>query len=163
MITVLRDGTFVASIEGRALGRGLRTSKRSPRNEKFLIKAAGMVGIDGVLHVIDDLELSRIDTSGVITDLFPFPQIFVFTEAIIICDSQNIYELDGVTLNLMLGPVAAGQLWSAVEFHRFVYMSNGSVAVLRDPDTGLYATTTDQPVAMAIADYKGQVMVGGLV
>ena len=163
MITVLRDGTFIASIEGKALGRGLRTSRRSPRNEKFMIKAAGMVGIDGVLHVIDDLESSRIDSSSSITDGFPYPQVFVFTEMIIVCDSANIYEWDGVTLSLVLGPVTAGQLWSAVEFHRFVYMSNGAVSVLRDPTTGLYALTSAQPVAMAIADYKGQVMVGGLV
>ena len=163
MITTLRDGTFTASIEGKALSRGLRTSKRSPRNEKFLVKAAGMVGLDGVLQVIDDLELSRLDTSASITDAFPYPQIFVFTNMIIVCDSQNIFEWDGTTLNHMLGPVTAGQLWSVIDFFDFVYMSNGAVAVLRNPTTGLYALTTDQPVAMAIGDFNGQVMIGGLV
>lgn len=163
MISALRDGTFTASIEAKELSRGLRTSKRSPRNEKFLVKAAGMVGLDGVLQVIDDLSVDSIDTSATITNAFPWPQIFVFTNVIIVCDLQDIYEWDGAALNHMLGPVTAGQLWSAIDFYDFVYMSNGSVSVLRDPSSGVYALTADQPVAMAIGDYNGQVMVGGIV
>jgi hypothetical protein len=163
MISVLRDGTFTASIDGKALSRGLRSSKRSPRNEKFLVEAAGMVGIDGVLQAIDDLEVDRIDTSADILDAFPYPQIFVFTNVIIVCGRQEIFEWDGTTLTSMISALTAGQLWSAVSFYEFIYMSNGAVSVLRDPGTGLYALTTDQPVAMAIGDYNGQVMVGGLV
>jgi len=60
----------------------------------------------------------------------------------------------------VLGPVAAGQTWAAVDFYDYIYMSNGAVAVVRDPNTGTFSTTTDQPTAVAICNYNGQVMIG---
>jgi hypothetical protein len=35
--------------------------------------------------------------------------------------------------------------------------------VLRDPQSGAYATTTDQPLANAICNFNGQVVIGGIV
>jgi hypothetical protein len=160
---VLRDGTFVYNIESGALARGLRPSKRSPRNTKFLVRCIGAVGLDNVLQVIDDLELDRIDTVTTITDAFPYPQVFVFTNVTIVCSRQTIYEWEGATLNAVLGPVTAGQLWSAVDFYDFIYMSNGIVSVLRDPQSKLYATTSVQPLANAICNFNGQVVIGGIV
>ena len=157
---VLRDGTFGFVIGAEALSRGLRPSKRVARNTQYLVECIGAVGLDKVLQVIDDLETDRIDTSATITDAFPYPQIFVFTDYILICDQQNIYEWDGTSLTLMLGPVTAGELWSAVDFYGFIYLSNGSVSVLRDPNSGTYSPTTDQPIASAICNFNGQVMVG---
>ena len=160
---VLRDGSFAYTIQAPALARGLRPSKRAPRNTQFLTECIGAVGLDGVLQVLDDLETDRIDTSVEVTDAFPYPQIFVFTNIIIICSETDIYEYDGTSLTHMLGPVAAGQLWSAVDFYDFIYMSNSSVAVLRSPLTGTYATTTLQPAAAAICNFNGQVMIGSPV
>lgn len=157
---VLRDGTFIFDIESEALSRGLRPSKRAPRDTKFLVKCIGAVGIDRVLQVIDDLENDRIDTSVEITDAFPYPQLFVFTNLVLICDQTNIYEYVGGALNLVLGPVAAGQLWTAVDFYGFIYMSNNSVAVLRDPNAGTFAITAEQPTASAMVNFNGQVMIG---
>jgi len=157
---VLRDGTFSFTIETTALARGLRPSKRTPRNAKFLVEALGAVGLDGVLQVIDDLEPDRVDTSIEITDAFPYPQIFVFNRVTIVCGETDIYEWDGVSLTLVIGPVTAGELWSAVEFFDFIYMTNGVVSILRDPFTGEYALTADQPVGTALANFNGQVFVG---
>jgi hypothetical protein len=159
---VLRDGTFVFTIGSDELSKGLRPSKRLPRNNKFLVDCIGAVGLDGVIQVVDDLELSRIDTSTEITDTFPYPQVFVFTNVILVCDSQNIYEYLGGVLSLVIGPVTAGRLWSAIDFYSFVYLSNGEVSIIRDPNTGLYALDAVQPVGEAIGDFNGQVMVGGL-
>lgn len=159
---VLRDGTFSFTIAGNELARGLRSSKRAPRNAKFLVECVGAVGIDNILQVIDDLKTDRIDT-GVIADAFPYPQVFVFTSVILVCGSQTIYEWDGTTLNSVIGPVTAGQLWSAVDYYRFIYLSNGVVTVLRNPTTGLYALSSAQPIANAICDFNGQVIIGGLV
>lgn len=160
---VLRDGTFSFDIGPEELARGLRPSKRSPRNVKFLVQCIGAVGIDNVLQVIDDLETSRIDTTALITDAFPYPQIFVFTNMILICDIQNIYSWDGANLNLELGPVAAGGLWQAIDLYEFVYMTNGVVVVIRDPTTGVFSITTDYPASYAACNFNGQVILGGLV
>lgn len=159
---VLRDGTFVFAIEAQALARGLRPSKRVPRNAKFLIKCEGAVGLDGILQVIDDLENDRVDTSVEITDSFPYPQIFVLNNFILLCDETNIYEYDGTTLTLVIGPVAAGSLWSVVEFFDFLYLTNGVVSILRDPMDGTYATTTDYPICQSLCDFNGQIIAGGL-
>lgn len=156
---VLRDGTFTTRINSDDLAKGLRSSKRNPRNIKFMVQCIGAVGLDSVLQVIDDLEGDRIDTIATILDAFPYPQIFVFTNLTLICGRQDIYEYDG-TLTHVFGPVAVGQLWSAVDFFRFIYMSNGSVSVLRDPDTGVYSLTATQPVAAALCNFNGQVIIG---
>jgi hypothetical protein len=158
---VLRDGTFVDIIDGQSLGRGIRPSMRAPRNSKFLVKSQGAVGLDGVLQVIDDLELSRIDTSLDITDAFPYPQVFTFINVVLICGRQDIYEYDG-TLNHMLGPVTAGSLWSAVDFFDFIYLTNGSVGVVRSANTGLYSLTTDYPIGESVCNFNGQALVGGV-
>lgn len=158
---VLRDGTFSMAIAADALARGIRSSKRVPRDSKFLVECIGAVGIDNVLQAIDDLELDRIDVSATITETFPYPQMFVFIDAIIFCDSQNIYEWNGSALNKMIGPVTTGSLWSAIEYHRFMFFTNGTVNVVRSPTTGLYSLSTDYEAAEAAADFNGQPFLGG--
>lgn len=157
---VLRDGTFIFNIGSEELSKGLRPSKRNPRNVKFLVECVGAVGIDKVLQVIDDLQNDRIDTT-IIADTFPFPQVFVLTEMIIVCGKTTIYELVSGSLTSKL-TVTTGQLWSVVDYHRFVYMSNGVVAVVRDSETGAYSLSPTLPVARAICDFNGQVVIGGL-
>jgi hypothetical protein len=156
---VLRDGTFDFTIDAKDLSRGLRPSKRMPRDSKFLIKCVGAVGLDTVLQAIDDLENDRIDTS-LLGASFPYPQIFIFVNYILVCTATDIYEWDGISLTKVLGPVSSGELWSAVDLHNFIYMSNGTVAVLRDSETGTYSTTSDQPKARAMCNFNGQIILG---
>jgi hypothetical protein len=156
---VLRDGTFSFNIGPTDLSAGLRPSKRSPRNAKFLVSSVGAVGLDNVLQVLDDIENDRLDTSLSILDSFPYPQIFVFTNLILVCGETDIYEYDG-SLTKVIGPVASGELWSAIDLHNFIYLSNRTVSILRDPGDGTYSLTSDQPVAAAICNFNGQVIVG---
>lgn len=161
---VLRDGTFVFNIGSEELSLGLRTSKRNPRNRKFLVECIGAVGYDKVLQVIDDLQGNKINTDGGEGDLilagFPYPQIFVFTNIIIVCDIVSIYEYFNGSLVYKIGPVyPVGKLWSAADFYNFIYMSNGTVSILRDPNSGDYSITSDQPLANAICNFNGQVVI----
>ena len=89
---VLPTGVFTYTVPSGDLSRGLRPSKRSPRNTKFLTLCEGAVGLDNVLQVLSELEPNRIDTA-VITDDFPYPQIFVFTNMIIVCGETEVYEI----------------------------------------------------------------------
>ena len=147
---------FSITINPKELSKGLRHSKRVPRNTKLLISCIGAVGKDGVLSALD--EISRIDTSS-ITDSFPYPQIFVLTNMIIICSSTKIYELVDGELVLRL-TTTAGSSWTVVGYFNYVYMSNGIVSVTRNPDTGVYTETSDLPTAQSILDFNGQVMIG---
>lgn len=147
---------FSVTIDTGKLSKGLRPSKRMPRNSGFLVECAGAVGRDGVLQALD--ELTRIDTS-VITDPHPYPQIFVFTNIIIICGKTKIYEYVAEALVEKL-TVAAGSTWSAVDFFDYIYMSNGTVAVIRDAGDKTYSITTDQPTAQAMCNFNGQCLIG---
>jgi len=154
-----RGNSFALTISSEQLSRGLRPSKRVPRNSGFLIQCDGAVGKDGVLVALD--QLTRMATD-VITDGFPYPQIFVFTNMVIICSPTKIYEWVGGSLVEKL-TVTVGDTWSAVDFHDYIYMSNGVVAVIRDAMDKTYKIVTDLPVAKAICNFNGQVVVGGLV
>lgn len=57
---------FSFTIESNHLSKGLRPSKRMPRNSRFLVECAGAVGRDGVLQTID--ELDQIDVNVYMLD-----------------------------------------------------------------------------------------------
>ena len=147
---------FSITIAADQLAKGLRPSKRVPRNSRYLVECKGALGRDNVLQVID--ELTRIATTA-ITDVFPFPQIFVFTNVIIVCSQTKIYEWVAGAPVLKL-TVAAGSTWSIVDFFDFIYLSNGKVAVVRDAISKTYSTTTTLPTASSICNFQGQVLVG---
>jgi len=146
---------FTFTIKSSKLAKGLRPSKRMPRDSKFLVTCLGAVGRDEVLQAVD--QFTRLGTGD--TDTFPYPQLFVFTNMIIICTQTKIYEWVSSALVLKL-TVAAGSTWVALDFHDYTYLSNGSVAVTRDAGTKVYSTTTDLPTAMAALNFNGQVILG---
>ena len=157
---VTSTGRFSVDLSGEALSRGIRPSKRVPRNSGYLTESAGAVGLDGVLQTLEDLNEERFAIAP-ITDTFPYPQVFVFTNLTIVCDERNIYELVAGALVHELGPVTAGGLWSATDLYDFIYMSNGMVVVVRSAESKTFSLSTDYPIASAICNYNGQVMVGG--
>ena len=151
-----RNGKFSLVLSEGDLAKGLRSTKRNPRNNKGLSQVGGAVGRDGVLTSLDDLD--RIDTS-VITDDFPFPQIFVLNKVILVCGETDIYEWDGVNLSLKL-TVTAGTTWKVVDFLDFIYLSNNKVVVIRDPNTQEYETSSAYPISNAVCNFNGQVLIG---
>ena len=152
------NGQFSFTIPSQDLAKGLRPSKRSPRNVKYLTICRGAVGYDNVLQVLEDLNSGVVDTS-VITDSFPYPQIFVFNNLTIVCSGTDIYELVAGVLVHQLN-VDEEITWSAVDFFDYVYMSNGKVAVVRDAASKEWSVTTDLPIAGAMCNYNGQVFLG---
>jgi hypothetical protein len=141
-------------ITTKQLAKGLRPSKRSPRNRGILVECEGAVGRDGVLQALD--EMARMAT-GTLT--FPYPQLFVFTNMTIVCTATTIYEwVDGALVSQLV--VGAGDPWRAVDFYDFIYMSNGVSAVVRDAGDKTYAVTTDLPIASAICNFNGQIIIG---
>lgn len=134
--------------------KGLRPSKRAPRNSAFLTQCDGMVVRDGVIQSLDGL--TRIDTSA-ITDGFPYPQIFAFTNFIIVAGQTKIYEWDGSLSEKIT--VSAGSTWRCIATGGWVYMSNGTVSVKRSPASQAYSLA-DYPAANAICDFNRQILIG---
>lgn len=147
---------FEITIDSEKLIKGLRPSSRVPRNSGFLEECKGAIGRDASLEALE--EITRLATTA-ITDGFPYPQIFVFTNMIIVCGLTTIYEWVNNALVSKL-TVTAGSTWSAVDFFDYVYMSNGKVAVVRDAGNKTYALTTTLPIARAMCNFNGQVIIG---
>jgi len=149
-------GRFSYEIDSTKLAVGLRSSPRGIRGKDHLITSKGAIVKDGILVSID--KLTRLATT-VITDVFPYPQIFVFVNSVIVCSSTKIYEwVDGALVFKLT--TTAGSTWSAVDFYNYVYMSNGVVAVVRDSDSEEYSITTNLPTANCVVNFNGQVIVG---
>lgn len=149
----------ITTFQINTIAKGLRPSKRMVRDSGYLVECSGAIGVDNVLQVID--QLTRIDTSA-LTVSFPYPQLFVFTNIIIVCTSTGIYEWSGSALVSKL-TVTAGSTWSAVDFWDYIYMTNGTVVVERNPVTKAYALNTTLPKGMSLCNYNGQVFVASPV
>lgn len=149
--------TFELKITSGELARGLRYSKRVPRDSKYAVECLGAVGINDVLTTLE--EITRMATSA-ITDGFPYPQIFIFRKVIIVCSSTKIYEwVDNALVEEFT--VSAGTSWRGVDFGEYVYLSNGAVAVTRT--NGLYELSATLPAVRAMCNMNGQIIVGGIL
>ena len=156
--TVARGGKFTFTIEPKEFVRGLRPTKRTPRNSGFLITCEGAVGRDGTLQALDTI--TRIDTTELGALSFPYPQLFIFSNVIIVCISTAIYEsLDG-DLVTMLDSLTPGVPWSAMDFGDFIYLTNGQVAVTKRG--GVYAIDSTVPYGTCACNYLGQALLGGI-
>lgn len=154
---VLRNGKFSLPLLG--LNQGLRKVQNNKKNSHDLLVADGVFVNDGMLESLETI--TRLATTE-ITDAFPYPQIFVETNLIIICGEKTIYEYDSSTETLSLKHTvsSAASTWTLVSFHDYVYLSNGNVSVVRDAETKEWSETTDIPTAMAVCNYNGQVIIG---
>lgn len=158
---VLPTGTFTFLIPTEDLAKGLRPTRSNPRNAKFLTECNGAVGIDNVLQVLKDMNLDHLIDVSTLTYSFPYPQLFVFTNMILVCTQTKIYEYTHSspgTLTLKI-TVAPGILWSAVDFYDYIYISNCVVAVVRHTENGSWEEVTNLPAARAMCNFNGQVVI----
>lgn len=156
----LRNGKFSEVLDFRDLSGGLRSSENQARNLTGGFEdLSGLVGKDGGLVVIDSI--TRLVTT-VITDAFPYPQIFNLANRVLVCGATKIYELSGSTLTLKITASVSGSTWVVIDYVEFIYMTNGKVAITRNPMSGVYAESSVLPMANAGVNFNGQAMVGGM-
>lgn len=180
---ILPNGHFSLSISGQELSKGLRNSARNPANNPAMLQCAGVTGREKILEKSEDLSLTVDIDSGVfpagvtfggdfnvtfggdsvtfnsgVNIEFPFPQIFVETNLIVICTKEYVYEYEDGNLNLKYS-ISGGSTWSLISIHDFVFLSNGVVSLVRNPESKQYSLS-NAPTAMAICNYNGQIIVG---
>jgi len=153
----LRNGKFSITLGSKDLQRGLRKKVSNPRDVHGMTVLSGLVSQDGILSALDDL--SRIDSS-IITDSFPYPQLFVLANYTLVCSSTKIYEYVGGILTEKLTVVAAST-WKVVDYIEYIVLTNGSQVVTRDAMSGTYAVSAVIPAANAVCNYNGQLVIGG--
>jgi len=156
----LPTGYFSFTYNTGDLSSGLRSSSKLPRNNKSLTVCNGAVGNEGTLCTLDTVTISSMVDGSTELDNFPFPQLFVTDRHIIVCNETSIQTLVGSILVVQLTGLPAGDMWSAVGVHDFIYLSNGVVSVVRDPITQTYSIDTTAPKSSALCNYNGQIIVG---
>jgi hypothetical protein len=109
----------------------------NPRNKPYLVQSLGAYPLDEALISVS--QFTPIDTSSLGSLPFPYPQIFVCSEVIIICTPYSIYEYDGSSLILKLDDIPEGLTWNCIDYKLFIYLSNCTVAVTKNPTSGVYA------------------------
>jgi len=140
------------------LQKGLRPVAEVPRNSQDIILCDGAIGYHGSLQGIK--AITAIATAA-ITDGFPYPQIFVLPNLIVVCGKTKIYEWVSSSLVEKI-TVTTGNPWSVADFYECLYLSNGVVAVERKASDKTYALRTDWPNADALFVFGGQVIAGGV-
>lgn len=156
MLYDVNTGEFTYTIGSDKLSVGLRKVKGNQKNNGYLVSCIGAVGKDSILQAVE--EFNKIDTN-IIMDVFPYPQIFVFINIIIVCGRSTIYEyVDGVLYEQLT--VTPGYLWSAVDFYDYVYMTNGVCSVVRNSANKEFELTTDLPFGTSVCNFNGQIILG---
>jgi hypothetical protein len=159
---VLPSGHFSYTLEGPTLAKGLRSTSAQGRNSNSLILSTGAVGRDGVLEVLPTITLSTLLADPLVVDNdFPFPQIFTLDKHLIVCNRTTVLELVFSTL-VKKATVVGGELWELGSADDFIYLSNGTVNLVRDPNSGDYTSSSIAPVCSAICNFNGQIICGNI-
>jgi len=156
-LEVFQNGKFSLTLFNDSLSKGLREKASNVRNSDGMEKST-MMGKDEVLQSLDTLTRTATDVLEV---SFPYPQIYILSDFIILLSATKIYEWDGSSWTLKL-TTTTGNLWQVVDFIKYLYLSNDTVAVVRDSLTQAYTVTTSLPSVNAMCNYNGQVIIGGL-
>ena len=159
---ILNNGYFVDTWDSSVLSKGLRSTSNTSRNSKVLEVCTGMVGYEGRLKTIPTISLSSIMADPLVEDSnFPYPQIFTFDTHIIVCNEDTVCELVDGSLTLK-ATVSGGELWSGVSIGDFIYLSNGTVNLVRDSSTGTYSADSAAPICSSILNFNGQIICGNI-
>lgn len=150
--------TLLGEYTSEQLQKGLRAVAETPRNSLGLIQCDGAIGYHGTLQGIK--AITAISTAA-ITDGFPYPQIFLLSNVILVCGRTKLYEWVNSALVEKI-TVTAGNPWSVVDFFDQLIMTNGVVTVERRPGDKVYALRNDLPIGEALFNWGGRIIVGGL-
>lgn len=159
---ILPNGFFSFNYNAEQLSKGLRPFAEMPRNNKFLTRCDGAVGRNGVLKTLTSLSLhtATVEHADIVWDDFPFPQLFVLEKLILLCNRQSILEYDGAAFVEKVSGITSGSKWNVASAWDFVYLSNGKVAIVRNPTNRAYGYSSNAPVNTAALNFNGQIIVG---
>lgn len=158
---IFNNGYFSLMLE-RDLAKGLKPKGSVARNEKYLEELTGGFVHDLELQSLDLLDRTSIGAPEIILSFtYPWPQLLVLPNHVLVCGPKKIYELVSNSWVLKLAASLEGGFWSCADFEDFLYLSNGKVAVTRSTD-GTWAETTTLPVALALCNFNGQVFAGSV-
>src|SRR3990167_2755861 len=112
--------------------KGIRTQKEFQYTPEYLSIASNVYLVEGG-SVIEMEKFIRTFSLNENAQIFPlFIGVFVLTET-------ALYSYVGGTLTALLTGLPSGQLWSYVDFGKYIIFGNGNVNLIRNPITGEFA------------------------
>ena len=128
--------------------------KNNPRNNPMLAESIGAHPFNG--NLVSQPNIDSIDVSSLGKLSFPYPQIFVLADCIVVCTPTAIYEYASETLTLKISGLSTGFTWNILDFQKFLYLSNGVVSVTKS--NGTYAVSS-LPAANAMCVVGGRAII----
>lgn len=138
------------------LNRGL-APKNNPRNNPLLVDSTGMFVNSGALESVEEFTRMTLPSGESFT--FPYPQLFVLSDFIVLCNEDKIWEWGGSSWILKRKWLTPGTTWTCVDRKNYLIFSNMQVTVTRNPISGVYDIDTDLPYG-SYGDFNGQLCVG---
>lgn len=137
------------------LGRGL-TLKNNPRNYPMLVDSTGMF-VDSALESVE--QFTRMTMPDGASFTFPYPQLFVLSDYIILCNNNQIWEWGGSSWTSKISGLTPGTTWTCVDRKNYLIFSNMQVTVIRNGRSGEYELNSTLPFG-SYGDFNGQLCVG---
>lgn len=141
---------------------GLRKHAENPRN------SSGLIQCDGIIpeyESLTSLETPTRLTMDAVSATFPYPQVFVLKQVVLVCISTAIYtySVSGDTLTLAIDSLTPGVTWSCADFGNFIILVNGKEVVTRDGAdlTWSKANSLNIPTCTSIVNVNGQAILCG--
>ena len=127
------------------------------RNQPLLVESIGAIPYQRTLQAIE--EFTRTDTSALSVS-FPYPQLFVLSEHILVCTETKIYEIISGSLTLKIQGLNTGLTWNVIDFKSYIVLTNGQTIVEKSPETGEYAVNSTLPIGSCLCNFNGQPLIG---
>lgn len=135
--------------------KGIRTQKEFQYTPEYLSIASNVYLVEGG-SVIEMEKFIRTFSLNEDAQIFPlFIGVFVLTETV-------LYSYAGGTLTALLTGLPSGQLWSHIDFGKYVVFGNGNVNLIRNTTTGVFIADYGVivPLASAMCKHKGRIVLG---
>ena len=138
------------------LSKGLSLNN-NPRNNPMLVESIGAFVHEKALQSVGQFTIMSLPAG--ITFVFPYPQLKVLSDLILLCNDNQIWEWNGSVWVSKISGLSVGTTWTHVDRKQYVILSNMRVTVERSPVTLAYSVNGDLPFG-SYGDYNGQLSVG---
>jgi len=139
----------------RAFKKGLRPKIEMDHDPEYLSLATNIyLSKDGCFNAEKFTRTFALDEHA---------QIFPTYKGVFVLTGSALYSYIAPTLTPLLTGLSIGGLWSCADFGEYVLFTNGSVNLIRNPTTGVFATDSGVvfPLATSICAHRGRLILGG--
>lgn len=144
----------------KGLLAGLRQDSKMGRGTENLLTCVGVYPKAGSLSDLEDETFIDVSSLGC---TFPYPQYFELSGCTLVCTPTAIYSYSAGVLTEEISGLTADNLWSVADFNSYIFLTNGTETVIRNPETSEFIAIFNQetPAAECVCGTPSQLIWGG--